>query len=137
METMLKWLLLDTGKEGFDWTKHRESWFSIIATRVQMGATSVDVASNFVAKGYANLTDVTSNFATFFYMPDPVCGRLATFMMDETWSFWRLKGGDKNWWSTAVKTLYSAGLCNRKRAMCLRFLRLFTFFSVVMSAQTY
>jgi hypothetical protein len=66
METIMKWSLLDTGKEGFDWTKHRESWFSVIATRVQIGATrssvllqygfkwvqrEKNVASNFVAKG--------------------------------------------------------------------------------------
>ena len=60
METILKRLLLDTGKKEFDWTKHRESWFSVLATRVQMGSTSIDVASNLVAKGYAILTGVTS-----------------------------------------------------------------------------
>ena len=59
METILKRLLLDTGKYGFDWTKHRESRFGYLATRVQMGSTSIDVASKLVAKGYANLTGAT------------------------------------------------------------------------------
>jgi hypothetical protein len=110
METILKRLLLDTGKKEFDWTKHRESWFSVLATRVQMGSTSLDVASNLVAKGYANLTGVTSNFATFVFMPEPVCARLAMCMMDENWSLASLKGQDKQWWSAAVKTLYSTCL---------------------------
>jgi hypothetical protein len=32
-------------------------------------------------------------------------------MMDENWSLASLKGQDKQWWSAAVKTLYSTGLC--------------------------
>jgi hypothetical protein len=110
-ETILRRLLLDTGREGFDWTKHTESWFSVLATRVQMGATNVNLASNLVAKGYANLTGVTNNTASFTYMPDPVCGRLAMCMMDENWRLESLKGKDKKWWCAAFNTLYSTGLC--------------------------
>jgi hypothetical protein len=69
------------------------------------------VTSYLVAKGYANLTNVTSNFATFVYMPDPVCARLAMCMMDEQWEFLKYHGKSKNWWSNAVKTIYSTGLC--------------------------
>jgi hypothetical protein len=83
IETILSRLLLDTGKQEFDWTEQPESLLSVLATRVQMGSTNLSVVSNLVAKGYANLTGVTCNTATFVYMPDPVCARLAMCMMDE------------------------------------------------------
>jgi hypothetical protein len=113
IETILRRLLLDTGKEGFDWTEHTESWLtvSVLATRVQMGSTNLSVVSKLVARGYAYLTGVTSRSATFVYMPDPVCARLAMCMMDENWSLDSLKGKDKKWWCANVKTLYSTGLC--------------------------
>ena len=112
IDTTLGRLLLQTRKkEVLDWTQHPESMLSVLATRVQMGSTNLSVASDLVAKGYANLTDVTSNFATFVYVPDPVCARLAMCMMDETWKYSKYKGKDKKWWSNAVKTLYSTGLC--------------------------
>ena len=111
METILRRLLLSTGKQGFGWTEHPESWLSVLATRVQMGSTNINVVSDLVAKGYANLTGVTSNFATFVYMPDPVCARLAMCLMDEKWSLSENKGKSKKWWSEAFKTLYSTGLC--------------------------
>jgi hypothetical protein len=88
-----------------------ESRLSVLATRVQMGSTRIDVVSKLVAKGYANLTGVTANFATFVYMPDPVCARLAMCMMDETWVSEPRQGMSKQWWSEAVKMLYSTGLC--------------------------
>jgi hypothetical protein len=85
--TILRRLLLDTGKDGFDWSKQSESCLSVLATRVKMGSTNIDVASQLVGKGYANLKGITSNFAKFVYMPDPVCARLAMCMMDENWRF--------------------------------------------------
>jgi hypothetical protein len=111
IDTILSRLLLDTGKQGFDWTKQPESLLSVLATRVQMGSTKLSVVSNLVAKGYANLTGVTNNFATFAYMPDPVCARLAMCMMDANWKLGKFQGKDKKWWSDAVKMLYSTGLC--------------------------
>jgi hypothetical protein len=111
IETVLQRLLLHTGKEQFEWSDETESWLSVLATRVQMGSTTLNVASRLVAKGYANLTGVTRNFATFAYLPDPVCARLAMCMMDENWSLGSLSGKSKKWWSEAVMTLYSTGLC--------------------------
>jgi hypothetical protein len=107
IETILKRLLLDTGKEGYDCTKHPDSMLSVLATRVQLGSTNLSVVSDLVAKGYANLTGVTNNFATFVYMPDPVCARLAMCMMDDQWRFSKYMGKPKKWWSDAVKMLYS------------------------------
>jgi hypothetical protein len=83
LETILRRMLLSKGKGEFDWTQQPESWLSVLATRVQMGSTNLDVVSHLVANGYANLTGVTNNFATFVYMPDPVCARLAMCMMDK------------------------------------------------------
>jgi hypothetical protein len=111
LETVLRRLLLHTGEEGFDLTQHAESWLSVVATRVQMGCIKLDVVSKLVSKGYANLTGVSSNFATFIYMPDPVCARLAMCMMDDEWRLSEHQGKSKEWWSAAVKTLYSTGLC--------------------------
>jgi hypothetical protein len=111
LETILRRLLLSKGKGEFDWTEERESWLSVLATRVQMGSTKLSVVSNLVAKGYANLAGVTDNFATFAYMPDPVCARLAMCMMDANWKLGKFQGKNKKWWPDAVKTLYSTGLC--------------------------
>ena len=113
IETIVSRLLLSTGEHGFDFTQHAESWLSVLATRVQMGSTNISVVSNLVAKGYANLTGVTSNNATFVYMPDPVCARLAMCMMDKEWKSQtkKFECKSKNWWSERVKTLYSTGLC--------------------------
>jgi hypothetical protein len=111
IDTILGRLLLQTRKkEVLDWTQRPESMLSVLATRVQMGSTNLSVVSELVAKGYANLTGVTTNFATFAYMPDPVCARLAMCMMDETWKFLKYQGKPKQWWSDAVKTLFSTGL---------------------------
>jgi hypothetical protein len=76
-------LLLDTEEQGFDWSKTSESFLSVLATRVQMGSTNLNVVSHIVVKGYANLTGVTRNFATFVDMPDSVCARLAMCLMNE------------------------------------------------------
>jgi hypothetical protein len=115
LQTIFKRLLLDTGKDAFDWSKNLESWFSVLATRVQLGPTNKDMTSQLVDKGYANLTGLTHKFATFVYMPDPVCARLAMCIMDENWSLGCWQGKSKIWWSSAVKTLYSTGLCQPEK----------------------
>jgi hypothetical protein len=111
LETILRRLLLDTWKDGFDWSKEMESWLSVLATRVQMGSTNKDVASQMVDKGFAYFTELTHNCATCVYMPDPVLARLAMCMMDEDWSLGSWQGKSKKWWSEAVMTLYTTGLC--------------------------
>jgi hypothetical protein len=59
---VLSRLLLDAGKDGFDWSQHTESCLSVLATQVQMGFTKLSVVSTLVSKGYAYLTGFTSNF---------------------------------------------------------------------------
>ncbi|KAG7375070.1 hypothetical protein IV203_014165 [Nitzschia inconspicua] len=85
-------LLFRGGEKGkVDSEMNLNTWFSILATRVQMGITSITLASDLVAKGYANLTHVAPNFAHFTYLPDPVCARLAMGMMSDMWKLGNIK----------------------------------------------
>jgi hypothetical protein len=52
IDTILRRLLLDTGKEGFDWTEHTESWLSVLATRVQMGSTIMSTGQGRCGRGF-------------------------------------------------------------------------------------
>ncbi|KAG7361916.1 hypothetical protein IV203_025582 [Nitzschia inconspicua] len=60
LPNILRRMLLFRGgeKENVNWGMNLNSWFSILATRVQMGITTIAVASDLVAKGYANLTHI-------------------------------------------------------------------------------
>ena len=67
-----------------DWHKNRKAALSVLATRVQMGPTNFSVVSDLVEKGYAHLTyfqrasgDDARDVASFAYLPDPVCARIA------------------------------------------------------------
>ncbi|KAG7339621.1 hypothetical protein IV203_025335 [Nitzschia inconspicua] len=105
-------LLLHGGeKEGVNWENNLNAWFSILATRVQMGITSIAVASDLVAKGYANLTHVSPDFAHFTYLPDPVCARLAMGMMSDGWKLGHMKGKSPSEWVGRLGQIYSSGLC--------------------------
>lgn len=78
-----------------DWITDPKSCLSVLGTRVQMGPTCTSVVSTLVEKGYAHLTyfqnkrsaykDIPSN-ASFAFLPDPVCARLAMCLMDEDFS---------------------------------------------------
>ncbi|KAL3928728.1 MAG: hypothetical protein SGARI_004949, partial [Bacillariaceae sp.] len=48
-------LVLDPGKDGTQWSEESKCCFNILATRIQMGQTSVDTASDLVGSAYANL----------------------------------------------------------------------------------
>jgi hypothetical protein len=64
-ESILDRLLLGATQKEIVGSQMIESRLSVLATRVQMGSTRIDMVSKLVAKGYANLTGVTANFATF------------------------------------------------------------------------
>ncbi|KAG7340835.1 hypothetical protein IV203_024378 [Nitzschia inconspicua] len=105
-------LLLHGGeKEGVNWENNLRGWFSILATRVQMGITPIAVASDLVAKGYANLTHVSPDFAHFTYLPDPVCARLAMGMMTVGWNLGDKQGKSPSEWVRHLGQIYSSGLC--------------------------
>ncbi|KAG7355319.1 hypothetical protein IV203_004675 [Nitzschia inconspicua] len=109
-------LLFRGGEKGkVNWEMNLNAWFSILATRVQMGITSIAVASDLVAKGYANLTHVSPGFAHFTYLPDPVCARLAMGMMSDGWELGNIKGRSPSDWVEKLGQIYSSGLCQPEK----------------------
>ncbi|KAG7343580.1 hypothetical protein IV203_021525 [Nitzschia inconspicua] len=109
-------LLFRGGEKGkVDWEMNLNTWFSILATRVQMGITSITLASDLVAKAYANLTHVAPNFAHFTYLPDPVCARLAMGMMSDMWKLGNIKGRSPSDWVGKLGQIYSSGLCQPEK----------------------
>ncbi len=106
-----------------DWGSSLSACFSILGTRIQLGQTSVALASTFVASAYATLTyfavpsrgqDV-ANIATICFETDPVCARLAMCMMDADFiipSGTRdIRGKDKCFWTSKICEIFSTGLC--------------------------
>ena len=96
------------------WEDHRNTWINALSTRSQMGQTTMAVASDLVAKGYANLCRFfeESKSAQLGYFPGPVCAWFAMRMMDETIYFpvtasTNVQGKDKQWWTTKLKEVYS------------------------------
>jgi hypothetical protein len=103
-----------------------DACMNIISTRVQMGRTSFAVASNLVAKAYANLINLSvrsengeSDIAELAYLPDPVCARLAMCMMDESWWSGEVDnspgGRKKSFWVGKMLQIFSTGLCQPSR----------------------
>jgi len=117
--------------ETTSWITKTKSSLSVLATRIQMGATSTSVVSELVSKGYAHLTffrskdgdkmDISS-LASFAFLPDPVCARIAMCLMDEQFeSVARLnesakvhgaiKGAPKTKLVKMMGRIFSTGLC--------------------------
>ena len=104
--------------EGHDWKAESIAVINFLATRVQLGETSVDVVSQLVAGGYGQLAGCSDDCTTLTlaYLPDPVCARLAMCMMDEDYELvapeWKgtIKGEKKQWWSGKMKEIFSTGL---------------------------
>ena len=79
--------------KGAAWRDNVRSCLSVLATRVQMGVTSTDVVSDLVSNGYAHLTYFQNKSkidmgipsrASFSFLPDPVCARIAMRLTDAT-----------------------------------------------------
>jgi hypothetical protein len=103
-----------TLSESDDWFKNDQACLSVLGTRVQMGQTSLSIASELVKKGYANLTYFCgpAQIAQIAYMPDPVCARLAMCIMDPAWNnFDKFQGQEKKNWSEKMSQIISTGLC--------------------------
>ena len=110
---ILRRVVLQSGPN--DWMKDRLSCLSILGTRVQMGSTSTAVVSDLVAKGYANLVDLTDDAAKFVYPTDPFCARLAAGMMTSEWNLAEYRGKCPTFWTCKAKELYSSGLCRPEK----------------------
>ncbi|KAG7345905.1 hypothetical protein IV203_004972 [Nitzschia inconspicua] len=93
------------------WESNLKAWLSILGTRVQMGNTSYAVVSDLVAKGYANLMHLSSDFAPFNFPSDPVCARLAMGMMIDGWKLDNMRGKNPSEWVAHLGEIYSSGLC--------------------------
>jgi hypothetical protein len=106
------------------WRTNIASFVSILGTRIQMGPTSVSLASELVSNGYAMLTyyavteskaQPDKNIARISFATDPVCARLAMAMMDEDWSILvegkEFKGMGKKFWISKMGEIFSSGLC--------------------------
>jgi len=116
-----------------DWAKDERSCFSVLATRVQMGATNTSVVSDLVSKGYAHLTYFRSksgsdsgipSLASFTCAPDPVCARIAMCLMDQSFSIegdsvdsestksrLAIVGASKTDVVSTMGKIFSSGLC--------------------------
>jgi hypothetical protein len=103
-----------------------EACMNVISTRVQMGRTTFAVASNLLAKAYANLINLSvgteigeGEVAELAYLPDPVCARLAMCVMDETWHSGQKNksrsGKEKSFWISKMIETFSTGLCQPSR----------------------
>jgi len=115
------------------WFNDRMACLSVLATRVQMGAASSSVVSELVSRGYAHLTffqnksNVDSyipNLASFAFLPDPVCARIAMGLMDDTYQLKKkhmtdsprsddltIKGTTKANIVNKMRDIFSGGIC--------------------------
>ena len=110
-----------------DWKKDKKSCLSVLGTRIQMGRTSTPIVSDLVSKGYAHLTyyehgqgDVL-NRASFAFLPDPVCARIAMCLMDDRFKFhgnssgpkveFDICGAKRTEMATMMGTIFSEGIC--------------------------
>ena len=101
-----------------DWMDLRETWVNILATRVQLGQTTAEMASRLVANKYANFCGFNDDTKAVLlgYFSDPVCARLAMCMMDETFAMddtnglGPIGGQKKKWWTKKLREIFSTGL---------------------------
>jgi hypothetical protein len=113
-------LLSNVISYGEKWTDTPESCLSILATRVQMGQTSMKTATELVSGGYVNLTGFSGlSGVRICCQTDPVCARLAMALMDENWSM-KVKiddvnGMPKRWWVEQALKAFSSGLCRPEK----------------------
>jgi hypothetical protein len=94
-----------------EWKENDVSWLSVLATRVQVGQTSCEVASQLVTRGYANLLGVSAMQVRITYMPDPVCARLAMGMMSDSFKLGSFRGTGGTFWAEKLSALFQRGLC--------------------------
>jgi len=114
MSTILCRMLYSPSGWGYTPT----SWLSILGPRIQPGQTSVNVAANLVAVGYANLCgyNTKTNVLQLGFLPDPVPARLAMCMMDEDFEYTADfskqvgKGRPNRWWAMRLTDIFSSGL---------------------------
>eukprot|EP00529_Nitzschia_sp_RCC80_P017798 CAMPEP_0113460412 /NCGR_PEP_ID=MMETSP0014_2-20120614/10974_1 /TAXON_ID=2857 /ORGANISM="Nitzschia sp." /LENGTH=848 /DNA_ID=CAMNT_0000352065 /DNA_START=76 /DNA_END=2619 /DNA_ORIENTATION=- /assembly_acc=CAM_ASM_000159 len=113
------------------WKNQNRSCLSVLGTRIQMGPTSAPIVSDLVSKGYAHLTyyehggvEGIPNRASFAFLPDPVCARIAMCLMDNDFKFTtdgtgsnsakiepELHGATKKEMAKMMGSIFSQGVC--------------------------
>ena len=108
------------------WKNDKKSCLSVLGTRIQMGPTSTPIISELVAKGYAHLTyyehglDGVPNRASFAFLPDPVCARIAMCLMHDGFTFkdtgdgakqQPILGAKKKEMAAMMGRIFSEGVC--------------------------
>ena len=94
------------------------SCFSILATRLQMGQVSFDLASKQVASGYAYLTHFDPEqpaVADIAYLPDPVCAWLAMSQMIKNCNRFSDWFQPPSFWSKFAIKMYTSALCRPEK----------------------
>ncbi|CAJ1956835.1 unnamed protein product [Cylindrotheca closterium] len=100
-----------------------QKYFSLLATRLQMGQVSFDFASELVASGYAHLTHFSPPVvAEIAFLPDPVCAWLAMTQMIKDCDLYEKVGGilmgcgkHPSVWSEKAIKIYSSALCRPEK----------------------
>jgi len=99
-----------------DWWRRVDACFSVLATRVQMGQTTINIAAQLVSRGYAILMDldIAQQTADIAHLPDPVCARLAMCLMKEDWKtdIGGLSGRGREFWVNKMAEIFSEQTCN-------------------------
>ncbi|CAJ1946117.1 unnamed protein product, partial [Cylindrotheca closterium] len=102
-----------------------QKYYSLLATRLQMGQVSFDFASELVASGYAHLTHYSPEqtaVAEIAFLPDPVCAWLAMTQMIEDCNLYENVDGislgcgkPPSVWSEKAIKIYSSALCRPEK----------------------
>ncbi|CAJ1936992.1 unnamed protein product, partial [Cylindrotheca closterium] len=102
-----------------------QKYYSLLATRLQMGQVSFDFASELVASGYAHLTHYSQEqpaVAEIAFLPDPVCAWLAMTQMIEDCNLYENVDGismgcgkPPSVWSEKAIKIYSSALCRPEK----------------------
>ncbi|CAJ1938772.1 unnamed protein product [Cylindrotheca closterium] len=106
---------------GADQELSLQKYYSLLATRLQMGQVSFDFASELVASGYAHLTHFSPDqtaVAGIAFLPDPVCAWLAMTQMIEGCNRFGIDDGiptecsePASVWSEKAIKIFSSALC--------------------------
>jgi len=122
MSTVFGRTLLMSRDKDCDWENDIDTCINLLCTRVQLGQPSMQVISNLVSKGYANLCGINTKtlVAKLACLPDPVCARIATCLMDGDFKTVldgvndsgpkTINGKPNTWWTAKLKEIFSNGI---------------------------
>ena len=106
--TILRRLLLDTGKEGFDCTEHSESWLSVLAAQVQMGTGRITayLIQTFPENPWFPIVNVLVMLAVFITFPLKLTPAMCVTEMKAMFSHSTLYPGWQRWATCLIGHLH-------------------------------